>query len=150
MQTEEGTLKNAFAGDNVSLTLSGFDQENVGIGDIICSPSRPIPVTSTFQAHIVIFAIAIPITIGINVVIHAQSLVEPAIITKLISQLHKGTGEIIKKKPRVLPKNSSAVVEITTNRPICLELYKDVKQLGRIMIRYCGTTVAAGLVTKIK
>lgn len=144
------TITNAFAGDNVALTLSGIDTQNISIGDIICSISKPISVTTTFQAHIVIFSILYPITKGLNIVIHSQSLVEPAVITKLITQLHRSTGEVIKKKPRCLPKNSSAIVEITTTRSICLELYKDIKQLGRIMIRLSGTTIAAGLITKIK
>ncbi|KAF7988647.1 hypothetical protein HCN44_001220 [Aphidius gifuensis] len=150
IQVDEMTITNAFAGDNVALTLSGIDTQNISIGDIICSISKPISVTTTFQAHIVIFSILYPITKGLNVVIHSQSLVEPAIITKLITQLHRSTGEVIKNKPRCLPKNSSAIVEITTTRSICLELYKDIKQLGRIMIRLSGTTIAAGLVTKIK
>lgn len=149
IQVDDTATTNGFAGDNVALTLSGVDIQNINIGDIICSISKPISVTSVFHAHIVIFSILFPITKGLNVVIHSQSLVEPAIITKLITQLHRSTGEVIKNKPRCLPKNSSAIVEITTSRPICLELYKDIKQLGRIMIRYSGTTIAAGLVTKI-
>ena len=43
-------------------------------------------------------------------------------------------------------KNSSAVVE----RLMCVELHMGVKLLGRIMLRIDGTTIAAGLVTKIK
>ncbi|XP_034946876.1 HBS1-like protein [Chelonus insularis] len=147
---DENSLTTAFAGDHVALTLSGIDQPNVGIGDILCNPHKPVPVTSCFEAHVVIFAVAIPITKGLPVVIHIQSLVEPAVITKLIVQLHKSSGEVMKKKPRCLPKNSSAIIEISTQRPICLELYRDVKQLGRVMLRVSGSTIAAGLVTKIK
>ncbi|XP_057333342.1 protein HBS1 isoform X1 [Microplitis mediator] len=147
---DEMPLTNSFAGDHVSLILSGIDQQNIGVGDIICSPYKPIPVTTCFEAHVVIFSIAIPITKGLPVVLHSQSLVEPATITKLIEQLHKNTGQVIKKKPRCLPKNSSATIEISTQRPICLELYRDFKQLGRVMLRVSGTTIAAGLVTKIK
>lgn len=87
---------------------------------------------------------------GLPVIIHQQSLVQPAVITKLVAQLHRSTGEIIKKKPRCLPKNSSAIIEITTQNSVCMELYKDIKQLGRIMLRVEGTTIAAGLITKIK
>lgn len=150
LQADDVSITNAFAGDHVSLTLSGIDQQNVGVGDIICNPQNPVPVTSCFQAHIVIFSIDVPITKGFPVIMHQQSLVQPATISKLIAQLHKNTGEVIKKKPRCLPKNSSAIIEIVTQVPICMELYKDVKQLGRIMLRVEGTTIAAGLVTKIK
>lgn len=150
LQVDEVSVTNAFAGDNISLMLSGIDQQNVGIGDIICNPQNPVPVTTRFQAHIVVFTVKMPIIKGLPVVIHQQSLVQPAIITKLISQLNRTTGETIKKKPRCLPKNSSAIIEITTQNPACMELYKDNKQLGRIMLRVEGTTIAAGLIMKIK
>lgn len=150
VQIDEVSIPNVFAGDHVALTLSGIDQQNVGIGDIICNPQNPISVTTCFQAHVVIFVVKIPIMKGLPVVMHQQSLVHPAVITKLVAQLHKTTGEIVKKKPRCLPKNSSAIIEITTQSPVCMELYKDIKQLGRVMLRVEGTTIAAGLVTKIK
>lgn len=150
LQADDMSIVNAFAGDHISLTLSGIDQQNVGVGDIICNPQNPVPVTTCFQAHIVIFSIAVPITKGFPIIMHQQSLVQPAIITKLIAQLHKSTGDVIKKKPRCLLKNSSAIIEIVTQTPVCIELYKDVKQLGRIMLRVEGTTIAAGLITKIK
>lgn len=80
---------------------------------------------------------------------HHQSLVEPAVITKLLAQLHKSTGEIQKRRPRCLGNNSSAMVEISVSRPIALELYSDCKELGRIMLRVGGVTIAAGLITRI-
>lgn len=84
-----------------------------------------------------------------QVVLHHQSLVEPAVVSKLISQLNKSTGEIVKKHPRFLGNNTSAMVEIQVSRPIALELYSDCKELGRVMLRVGGVTIAAGLITKI-
>ncbi len=86
---------------------------------------------------------------GFPVVLHYQSLNEQAVITKLVSQLHKSTGQVVKRKPRCLVKNSSGIVEIEVQRPICIELYKDYKDLGRFMIRSSGATIAAGLITKV-
>lgn len=143
-------MTHAFAGDQVSLILSGIDPQSLAIGDIVCSPHSPVPVSSCFQAHIVIFAVKTPLTNGMPVLLHQQSLVEPATVSKLVAQLNRSSGEVVKKRPRCLPKNSSAIVEITTQRPICVELHKEVKQLGRVTLRIDGATVAAGLVTKIK
>lgn len=42
------------------------------------------------------------------------------------------------------------MVEIQTQRPVALELYKDYKELGRFMLRYVGSTIAAGVVTEVK
>lgn len=43
----------------------------------------------------------------------------------------------------------NAIVEIQTHRPVSLELYKDYKELGRFMLRYVGSTIAAGVVTEV-
>ena len=40
-------------------------------------------------------------------------------------------------------------MEIHTSKPVCIELYKDYKDLGRFMLRYGGETIAAGVVTEV-
>ena len=50
---------------------------------------------------------------------------------------------------RCLTKNSNAEVVIHTFKPVCVELYKDYKDLGRFMLRYGGETIAAGVVTEV-
>lgn len=145
----EMTTNVAFAGDQVSVTLTGVDMQNVSIGFVLSDPIQQVPVTTRFEARIVVFNIKVPITKGFPVLIHHQSLVESANIVKLKSLLNKSTGELVKKKPRCLGNNCVAVVEIEVCRPICVERYKDVKELGRVMLRVAGTTIAAGLVTNI-
>ena len=51
---------------------------------------------------------------------------------------------------RCLTKNSTANVELELSRPVCVELYKEYKDLGRFMLRYGGRTIAAGIVTEVK
>lgn len=139
----------AFAGDQVGVTLSGIDIQNVCVGYVLSDPAQQVPVTSRFEARLVVFNVKAPITKGYPVLIHYQSLVESANIVKLKALLNKSTGEVLKKKPRCLGNNSVAVVEIEVSRPICIERYKDVKELGRVMLRVAGITIAAGLVTDI-
>lgn len=139
----------AFAGDQVGVTLSGIDIQNVFVGYVLSDPVQQVPVTTRFEARLVVFNVKTPITKGYPVLIHYQSLVEPANIVKLKALLNKSTGEVLKKKPRCLGNNSVAVVDIEVSRPICIERYKDVKELGRVMLRVSGTTIAAGLVTDI-
>ncbi|KAK5639855.1 hypothetical protein RI129_010666 [Pyrocoelia pectoralis] len=146
---EEVSQQTVFAGDQVSVTLSGIDIQNVSIGYILCLSQNPVQIASKFQARIVVFNVTVPMTKGYSVVMHHQSLVEPVIVSKLINQLHKSTGEIINKHPRCLSNNSSAMVEIQASRPLALELYSECKELGRIMLRVGGVTIAAGLITKI-
>ncbi|GBP90176.1 HBS1-like protein [Eumeta japonica] len=139
----------AFAGDQTSVSLSGVDMQNVSVGFILSDPVLTVPVVSRFESRIVVFNVKAPITKGYPVLIHHQSLVESANIIKLKALLNKSTGEVLKKKPRCLGNNSVAVVDIEVCRPICVEKYKDVKELGRVMLRVAGTTIAAGLITDI-
>uniref|UniRef100_A0A8I6GLW0 HBS1-like protein n=1 Tax=Rattus norvegicus TaxID=10116 RepID=A0A8I6GLW0_RAT len=139
----------AAAGDHVSLTLVGMDIIKINVGCIFCGPKEPIKACTRFRARILIFNIEVPITKGFPVLLHYQTVSEPAVIKRLISVLNKSTGEVTKKKPKLLTKGQNALVELQTQRPVALELYKDFKELGRFMLRYGGSTVAAGVVTEV-
>ncbi|KAI8326916.1 P-loop containing nucleoside triphosphate hydrolase protein [Blakeslea trispora] len=150
MQVNEEVANWAAAGDSVLMTLVNLDIINLSQGCLLCSASNPVPITSTFEAQIVVFDIRIPITPGYPVVLHHGSLDEPASIVKLVEILDKSTGEVVKKNPRILSKGMTAKVHIKLSQhPIPLETFKDNKQLGRIMLRKDGETVAAGVVNKI-
>uniref|UniRef100_A0A2K6FT77 HBS1-like protein n=1 Tax=Propithecus coquereli TaxID=379532 RepID=A0A2K6FT77_PROCO len=140
----------AAAGDHVSLTLVGMDIIKINVGCVFCGPKEPIKACTRFRARILIFNIEIPVTKGFPVLLHFQTVSEPAVIKRLISVLNKSTGEVTKKKPKLLTKGQNALVELQTQRPVALELYKDFKELGRFMLRYGGSTIAAGVVTEIK
>ncbi|XP_029984321.1 HBS1-like protein isoform X1 [Sphaeramia orbicularis] len=143
-------LEWAAAGDHVSLTVTGMDIIKINVGCVFCDPKEPIRTCTRFRARILLFNIELPITQGFPVLLHYQTVSEPATIKKLVSVLHKSSGEVLKKKPKCLSKGMNAIVEIQTQRPVSLELYKDYKELGRFMLRYVGSTIAAGVVTEIK
>ncbi|KAG1138419.1 hypothetical protein G6F37_010530 [Rhizopus arrhizus] len=150
MQVNDESTNWAAAGDSVLMTLANFDIMNLSNGCVICTGSNPVPVTSTFEAQIVVFDVRIPLTLGYQVVLHHGSLDEPASIIKLVETLDKSTGQVIKKNPRCLTKGMTAKVQVKlSQRAIPLETFKDNKQLGRIMLRKGGETIAAGVVTEI-
>ncbi|KAI7870745.1 P-loop containing nucleoside triphosphate hydrolase protein [Spinellus fusiger] len=150
MQVNDESANWCAAGDSVLITFSGLDILSLSTGCVLCSTSHPVSMTTTFVAQIVVFDIKVPITCGFPVILYHHSVNEPASIVKLLTTVDKATGEVIKKNPRHLTKGNTATIKIQlTNRPIPLELFKDNKQLGRIMLRKGGDTVAAGVVTKI-
>ncbi|XP_059898489.1 HBS1-like protein isoform X1 [Gadus macrocephalus] len=140
----------AAAGDHVNLTVTGMDIIKINVGYVFCDPKEPIRACTRFRARILLFNIEVPITKGFPVLLHYQTVSEPATIKRLVSVLHKSNGEVLKKKPKCLVKGMNAIVEVQTQRPVALELYKDYKELGRFMLRYVGSTIAAGVVTEIK
>jgi len=146
----ETSVKWAAAGDHVTMTVTGVDVAHVSVGSVLCDTVSPIKASSRFTARIVVFNVEMPIIKGFIVVLHCQSLSETATITKLVSLLNKNTGEITQKRPRFLSKHANAVIQMQTARPVCIELFKDNRVLGRIMLRYGGKTIAAGVITEIR
>ncbi|CAF1299055.1 unnamed protein product [Rotaria sordida] len=149
VQIENTNVSSAFAGDNVTLNIQGVDPTHLFIGNVVCDPEYPIPCATIIQARIIIFNISVPILPGTPIVFHFKSMQEQGKITNLIEELDRSTGELKRKNPRLLTKNSSGVIEIVLQRQICCELYSDVKELGRFMLRQSGLTMAAGIITKI-
>ncbi|KAL3867651.1 hypothetical protein ACJMK2_040522 [Sinanodonta woodiana] len=145
----EESVNCAFAGDHVTVVVTGVDITNLNIGSILCSTEVPMKAATRIRARVVLFNLELPMTKGYTVVFHYQSLTEPAIVKRLVSQLNKSSGEVIKTRPKCLTKNTSAVIEIEFERPICLELFKDNKDLGRFMLRNSGHTIAAGLIEEV-
>lgn len=138
-----------FAGDQVVITLTGVNETALNVGSVICDPEDPIKVASHFVARVVVFNINFPLTQGYPLVFHCKSYNEPCVLKKLIALVNKATGEETKRRPKCLTKGASALVEVAFPRPVCVELYKDMKELGRFMLRCGDKTIAAGMVTSI-
>lgn len=50
---------------------------------------------------------------------------------------------------RFLTRNTSGVVEVETDRAICIEPFSQCRSLGRLTLRSGGQTIAAGIVEKV-
>jgi len=148
--TEMSEYEYALAGEHTILLLNGVDITKVSTGSFLCDINDPIPAVTNFQSRIVVFNIEIPITNGFPVEIYYKSFSQPAVIKKILKELHKTTGDVKTKKPRFITKGCTAIVELEVSRSICLEEYKTIKELGRFTLRYGGSTIAAGVVTKLK
>ena len=70
------------------------------IGSVLCDPEKPVKVCTRFRARVIVFSPEYPITPGFPVVLHYLSVEEVGTVTKLVSQLNKSTGEVIKKRPK--------------------------------------------------
>ncbi|KAI9216490.1 P-loop containing nucleoside triphosphate hydrolase protein [Blastocladiella britannica] len=139
----------AATGDHVALSLAGLDPQQLSAGLVICDRARPVLVTNRVEAKLVVFDLKVPITLGFPMILHQGSVNEPASITQLIAVLDKRDGKITKKNPRVLTKGMTALVEISTERPVCLEPFTESREFGRFMLRKGGETLAAGIVSKV-
>jgi elongation factor 1 alpha-like protein len=160
IEFEENFVTWAASGSNVVLNLTSIDPVNLSIGSILCPQNDLTPLATTFTAKIIVFDIAVPITAGSSVEIFHHSRDVPATTVKLISTIDRTSGKVLKANPRVLTKGTSAEVQIalrntqvsgsaTVARGIPLEMFTNNKEMGRILIRRGGETIAAGVVLEI-
>ncbi|KAJ2450907.1 hypothetical protein EV183_003966 [Coemansia sp. RSA 2336] len=139
----------AVAGDEAIVQVQGLDMLQVPTGAVLCAPEQPIAAVTRFEAQIAVFEPKVPITNGFPVLVHVQSISVPGTVQRIIETFDPRTGESKRKRPRHIRSGATARVEIATESKLCLELFKDAKDLGRIMLRRGGETVAAGIVTAL-
>ncbi|OJD10113.1 translation elongation factor Tu, partial [Emergomyces pasteurianus Ep9510] len=125
----------AVAGQNVTLHLTDIDPIHVRVGDILCSPSSPVANITSFTAKVLAFDHLTPMHIDV----HRGRLHVPGRISRLVALLDKGTGQAVKKKPKIVGPGSVARVVVEMEQAIPLEAP------GRVVLRAGGETVAAGL-----
>lgn len=154
IEVDEDSASYAVAGQNVTLYLSNIDPINLSIGTVLCPTSIPVPLVTKFTAQILVFDLQSPIIAGTPVELFHHSMNLPATISRLVSILEK--GQVVKERPRVLQKGTTAMVELSL-RPssagrissIPLETATDNKEMGRVLIRRNGETIAAGMVMEL-
>jgi len=160
IEVEDQTVPWAASGSNVTLHLTSIDPVNLNIGSVLCPSTDLVPLATVFTARIIVFDIQVPITAGASVELFHHSRDVPAATTKLISTIDRASGKVLKTNPRVLTKGTSAEVQISlrntqvtgsslTTQGIALETFSTNKDMGRILIRRGGETIAAGVVLEI-
>lgn len=126
----------AVAGQHIVIYLSHIDEEeHIRIGDVICPPSAPVPCVDTFTMKALAFDTFFPMPVDI----HKGRLHVPGKIYQLRAVLDIHTGAIIKKTPQIVKAGSVARIRMKTDEKVPLEKGE------RVVIRYNGDTVAAGL-----
>ncbi|KAG6363676.1 hypothetical protein INS49_008777 [Diaporthe citri] len=126
----------AVAGQHVFIYLSHVDEEHIRIGDVICPPSAAVPCVDTFTMIVLAFDIFFPMPVDI----HKGRLHVPGKIDELRAELALRGGAIKGKKPKIIKAGSAARITMKTHEKVPLE------KGDRVVIRYNGDTVAAGLV----
>jgi elongation factor 1 alpha-like protein len=146
-------VKTAPAGDSADVTVTGGGQDGnvISTGDFMCDPAAPIPCAATIEAQIsTLKTMEMPILRGSEIQFHFQSVEMPVTISKLISIVNQKSGEVLRKKPKCLTANTTAMVQLKLQDSVCIELFEANRQLGRFMLRDGGATVAVGITMKLK
>ena len=124
-----------------------FDNNSLKKGNVICDPQFPIKLVKTFICRVVVYDIPFGALIkGEQVVIHSYTSKCPGKFQFLLATVDQTTGEKIKNNPKFLKHGMFADIQVKLEDRLCLELYSNYMQMGRIVIRKDTHTVAAGTI----
>ncbi|XP_024525914.1 HBS1-like protein isoform X2 [Selaginella moellendorffii] len=149
LEQDGKALQTARAGDGVDIGLQGVDAGVIVPGGVLCHPDYPVPIATRFELRILTLKLAFPMLPGAQVVVHAHHAKEPGTVTNLTALIDAKTGQAVKRSPRCLTSNQSALVEVAPERGLCVQEYIKFRGLGRVVLRSEGRTLAVGIITRI-
>jgi elongation factor 1-alpha len=142
-------MDTAEPGDNIGFNVRGIGKGEIRRGDVMGHVDKPPRVVQEFVGQIIVIHHPRALAAGYTPVMHAHTAQVATTFIEIMSKIDPRTGETVQEKPDFIKQGDSALVKLRPVTPICLETYKDMKQLGRFAIRDSGRTVAVGIVQKI-
>jgi elongation factor 1-alpha len=149
IETHHEEIPEATPGDNIGFNVKGIARSDVHRGDVIGPVSQPPPIVKEFIGQIIVIHHPTAVAAGYTPVLHTHTLTMATTFTELIQKIDPRTGQVVEEKPAFLRTGDGALVRFRPLRPIVIEAYSDIPQLGRFAIRDMGTTIAAGVVREI-
>jgi elongation factor 1 alpha-like protein len=129
----------AVAGQIPTLHLTDIDPVHLRQGDMICPPSAPVKLVRAFSSKLLAFEHVLPSPVEV----FRSTLNSPGSIRVLSAKLNKFTGEVVKKKPRIVRPGEVARVVVQLARELPIE------EGMRVVVRERGRTVGAGLMEHV-
>ncbi|MEM1686574.1 MAG: elongation factor 1-alpha, partial [Zestosphaera sp.] len=87
--------------------------------------------------------------VGYTPVVHAHTASVAARITEIIGKLDPKTGQIAEKNPQFIKVGESAIMKFQPIKPMVVEKYSEIPQLGRFAMRDMGKTVGIGVIMDV-
>jgi len=125
----------AVAGQNVTIHLTGIDPAHLKIGDVLCRAGSEIQSLKELKVKVLAFDFLMPMAVDV----HRGRLHAAGKIRQVTAILDKGTGAVVKKKPKIVQPGSIARLVVD------LDLACPLETGQRVVLRSDGATVGAGL-----
>jgi elongation factor 1-alpha len=142
-------MPEAVPGDNIGFNIRGIERKDLGRGDVAGPVDKPPTVVSDYTGQIMVIQHPTAITVGYTPVIHAHTAQVACRFDKLLKKLDQRSGQVIEENPDFVKKGESMHATLIPLKPMVIETYKDIPQLGRFAVRDMGMTVAVGVVLSV-
>jgi peptide chain release factor subunit 3 len=142
----ETSVETASTGDNIMMTVTGAESEDIVIGDVVCDLEHPISIATTMTAQIKILKLPETqplLTAGYSAILHLHTATRLTTITELKTELDLASGKEKPAKPfaRI---NSIVTVKLILDTPLCVEKFTTNQYFGRFTLRDKDVTVGIG------
>ena len=148
MNHEEVSTANS--GDSVRFSVQGIEKEDIRRGDVCGPADEPPTVAETFQAQIFVIQHPSVVTAGYSPVFHAHTAQAACTIESIEEKIDPSTGEITEENPDFINAGDVGVVIVRPQKPLSVEPFEEVPELGTFAVRDMGQTIAAGAVVDIE
>jgi elongation factor 1-alpha len=142
-------MEEALPGDNIGFNVKGVSKTDIKRGDVAGHPQNPPTVVKEFTARVYVVYHPTAIHVGYTPVIHAHTASVAARITEIVGRLDPKTGQIAEKNPQFVKVGESAIMKFQPIKPMVIERYSDIPQLGRFAMRDMGKTVGIGVIIDV-
>jgi len=149
IETHHTKIPEALPGDNIGFNVRGIAKNDVSRGDVAGKTDNPPTVANEFIGRIIVVYHPTAIAAGYTPVMHAHTATTSATLTELIQKIDARSGQVTQEKPDFLKTGDAALVKIRPLRPLPIEAFKEIPQLGRFAIRDMGSTIAVGVVEQV-
>ncbi|KAF1925081.1 uncharacterized protein M421DRAFT_424110 [Didymella exigua CBS 183.55] len=139
IEVQDAPVDWAVAGQIPTLHLTDIDPVHLRQGDMVCSPKAPVKLVKAFTSKLLAFEHVLPMPVEV----FRSTLNSPGSIRTLSAKLNKFTGEVTKKKPRIVKPGEVARVVVQLERELPIE------EGMRVVIRERGRTIGAGLMENV-
>ncbi|MCE4604769.1 MAG: translation elongation factor EF-1 subunit alpha [Aeropyrum sp.] len=143
-------LQQAEPGDNIGFAVRGVGKGEIKRGDVAGHPDKPPTVADEFEARIFVIWHPSAITVGYTPVIHIHTASISSRIIQIKAKLDPKTGQVVEENPQFLKSGDAAIVVFKPIKPMVVETFSEIPQLGRFAMRDMNRTVGIGIVTSVK
>ena len=150
IETHHVRIEKAVPGDNIGFNVKGISRDELRRGDVAGHPDNPPTVVEEFVGRVFVLYHPTAIGAGYTPVLHIHTATVPVRFAELIRKLDPRTGATIEDNPAFIKQGDAAIVRFKPLKPVVVEKYSEIPQLGRFAVRDSGRTIAAGTVIDVK
>jgi elongation factor 1-alpha len=144
------SLPEAIPGDNVGFNVKGLSTKDIRRGNV-CGDSKndPPKECENFYAQVIILNHPGQIQNGYCPVLDCHTAHIACKFSEIKEKVDRRTGTVLENEPKFVKSGDCAMITLTPNKPMCVEVFSEYPPLGRFAVRDMKQTVAVGVIKSV-